>query len=275
MLPAPERAKASVTMAVLSLKTPLPRLQRLCAALGLEVRLDPGAQRPVMGPHGPIELTSGFSFHQVRQVLREMGLAAASLRPTAGEGELWQAILHGMEGVALVDGVGEPDVAAPVLSELEAALDAHQALEVALVDHRLALMQADLPRARSTWDRFSSVMLHHIVVEDALVTPRYMGLEPAEGWQRGATPFIVDNEHNKIRTWVKEIDERLVAMHALPLEQPERAVHCLELLDRQKVFHDLLEHHDMRERAFIYPHLEAQLSKEDKAEIVTRLLTWS
>lgn len=262
-------------MAVLSLKTPRPRFQRICACLGLEVQLDPEAEHAVVGPLGAIDLSSGFSFHQLRQVLRQMGLAAAELRPTSTEGELWQAILQGLEHVALVDGVGEPDASAPVLTELEGALDAHQALEVALVDHRLALMQADLPRARSTWERFSTVMLHHIVVEDALVTPRYMGLEPAEGWPRGATPFIVDNEHNKIRTWVREIEDRLAAMQALGLKDPERAVHCLELLDRQKVFHDLLEHHDMRERAFIYPHLEVHLPSAEKAEIVTRLLTWS
>lgn len=261
-------------MEALRFKTPLPRLARMLTLLGIAVEHDPAQDEPVLGPDGPIALGGGFAFHHTRQVLRRLGLSAEQLDPRTAEGRAWQAILRTMDEAPLMDGAGEPDAEAPMLSGLEGALDVHQALEVRLVQHRVALMQADLPLAMSTWRAFAQVMLHHIMVEDALVTSRYPGFAPPEGWARGAAPFIIDNEHQKIRKWVDEIGPWLARIEAAPVGGPERAVLCLELLDRQKVFHDLLEHHDLRERAFVYPRLEAVLADHEKAEIVGGLLAW-
>ncbi len=219
-------------------------------------------------------LLSGSAFHQLRQVLRSCGLNLQQLEALSPEGRKWQNILQIVQAAPMVDGEAEPDSEVEVLAHLEGALDVHQALEVRLVQHRLALMQCNLPLARETFENFARIMIHHIEVEEACVMPRYVDAEPDEGWARGAAPFIVDNEHNKVRAWVQDIRESLARIEASGLDAPERAVHCLQLLDRQKVLHGLLEHHDLRERAFVYPRLEAVLPPADKSEIVERLLSW-
>lgn len=256
----------------LTLQSPRPRLERLLGVLGVRVKVEPEALAPVVGPEGPVKVTSAFAFHQVRQILRALGRSAEDLSPRCQEGRAWQVVLQTIEQAPLLDGQGEPDAQLEVLGGLEGALDVHQALEVRLVRHRVALMQADLQAARRTWDAFSTVMLHHVVTEDALVSSRYEAARPEEGWPRGADPAIVANEHGKIRAKLAEFTEALSRIAAEPLEAPERAARCLELLDRQKVFADLLEHHDMRERAFVYPRLEATLSAPEKEEIVLGLL---
>lgn len=240
------------------------RLERLLTLLG--VSMDRVANSS--------ELLSGSAFHQMRQVLKASDIPLELLEATSSEGRKWQNILQVVEAAPMVDGEAEPDPEVEILAHLEGALDVHQGLEVRLVQHRLALMQCDLPLARSTWEDFAAIMVHHIAVEDACVMPRYIDAVPEDGWPRGAAPFIVDNEHNKIRTWVADIRQALARIEAAGFDAPERAVHCLQLLDRQKVLHGLLEHHDLRERAFVYPHLETVLTPTDKTEIVQRLLSW-
>jgi hypothetical protein len=47
---------------------------------------------------------------------------------------------------------------------------------------------------------------------------------------------------------------------------------CLHLLDREKIFTDLLEHHDLRERSHLYPALERMLAEEEKLDLVERMV---
>lgn len=261
-------------MSELVLRAETPRLVRLLAALGVDVRYDPAAPADVSGPGGATDLVSKFAFHQLREALAVLGADLDDLTPTSGEGRAWQAILRALADAPRLEGMGEPDAELPVLEGLEGALDVHQAIEVALVTHRLAVMRVDLDAARRTWAEFTRIMLHHVIVEDTLVTPRYVVAEPAEGWERGAAPSILANEHGKIRSKLEEFSRALDELAGADLGHPERAARCLELLDRQKIFADLLEHHDLRERAFVYPRLEQILDPAQKAEIVAGLLAW-
>lgn len=241
----------------------LPRLARLLEEVGLavDVRADVAA---VEGPLGPIPLRSGFPLHQLREVLRAARLTGPGLTARGAVGQRWQAILQELHGAPLVVGVGEPDPAQDALPDLEPALDLHQAMEVLLVAHRVALMDADLPRAAAALSRFSAAMLAHVEVEDRLVMPRYRDAAPAGGWARGADPDIVSNEHEKIQRRLPELLAAVREVEAAGLAEAERKVACLDLLDREKVFADLLEHHDLRERAHVYPRLEVVLGPEER-----------
>ncbi len=261
-------------MTRLVIRAALPRLERLLALVGVPVLVDGDARADVVGPDGPIDLTSSFPFHQLRGVLTALDLRADRLTPSTAEGRAWQGILQALEDAPCIVGHGEPDLTLPMLPTLESALDVHQALEVQLVQHRLTLMQADLPAARRTWADFSRVMQKHLVVEDTLVSSQYVAHPPEGGYPRGGAPAIFDNEHAKIRAKLGDFRAQLEALDRRDLPGPERAAACLELLDRQKIFADLLEHHDLRERAFAYPRLEAVLSAAQKAEIVEGLLAW-
>ena len=45
----------------------------------------------------------------------------------------------------------------------------------------------------------------------------------------------------------------------------------LELLDLQATFKNLLLHHDLRERAALYPRLATMLTPQDEAAVLVRL----
>lgn len=216
------------------------------------------------------DAASDFPFHRLRDAVRGLDLDAEA--PATPRGRCWWQILRSLEAAPPVAGAGRLPDDAPDLGGLEDALDVHQALEVRLVEHRLALMAADLDTAARTLAAFSRVMRHHLAVEEAWVTPRYVASAPEAGWPRGADPRIVDNEHGKIRARLDELAAHVEALRAAGLPDGRRHVACMELLDREKVFHDLLEHHDLRERTMIYPHLAGVTDDAVQERIVLELL---
>lgn len=176
----------------------------------------------------------------------------------------------------LVPGDGDGD--APVegaLRALEPLVDLHQALEVLLLRHRLALMDGDIPRALRVFRRFAMCMRRHIEDERELVLPVYQAAAPAEGHERGAAPAIFENEHRKIQEHLVRLEAATEALlpGAPEAEDPEMLrARCLQLLDREKLFADLIEHHDLRERAYLYPALEGMLTEHEKLDLLERMV---
>ncbi|MCC7382467.1 MAG: Mut7-C RNAse domain-containing protein [Deltaproteobacteria bacterium] len=155
---------------------------------------------------------------------------------------------------------------------LEPLVDLHQALEVQLLEHRLALMRSDLPVALKDFRRFSIWLRRHIQDEVQFVLPIYADLEPESGFPRGAAPAIFDHDHEKL---LEHLDKNEAALESLKSEQLEGdalRVACLRILDRQKTLVDLGEHHDRRERTYLYPTLERALSERVKLELVEQLV---
>jgi uncharacterized protein with PIN domain len=161
---------------------------------------------------------------------------------------------------------------APPTPMLDPLLDLHQALEVAFLQHRVALMKGELPRAGFELRRFSAWMRRHIGDENELVLPLYQRRPPPEGYERGAAPEIFSNEHEKILDHLDRLELAFQALERLA-EAPDRLpASCLNLLDREKILVDLLEHHDRRERLHLYPTLERNLRIEEKQELLAMLL---
>ena len=248
------------------------RVERWLRRLGVDYTVDAHAAHRFADHNRPLRVTSPFPFHQVRQILHTLGRSPSTLTCTDAEGEAWRNILLRLDGAPRLDGEGDFDDQAPPLDGLESALDAHQALEVVLASHRISLMRTDLTAARHHWTTFANLLRHHLAIEDERVMPRYEALAPVEGWARGAAPEVVDREHDKIRNRLMTLERALDDLIDRPGDETQLA--CLALLDRQKVFQDLLEHHDLRERRSIYPHLERHLSASEKAALVADLLAW-
>lgn len=180
-------------------------------------------------------------------------------------------MIRALEGEPLVaaepadDGDGEAS-----LRTLEPLVDLHQAFDVLFLRHRLALMAADVPRALGMFRRFAMWMRRHVEHERELVLPLYAGASPAGGYERGAAPELFENEHQKILDHLRNIEVALEELRVLEREGLE--VRCLALLDREKVFVDLLEHHDHRERAYLYPALERMLAEAEKQDLLERMV---
>lgn len=168
------------------------------------------------------------------------------------------------------DEAGPPD--APPVPMLEPLLDLHQALEVAFLQHRVALMRGELDRAGFELRRFSAWMRRHIGDENELVLPVYTRRPPSGGFERGAAPEIFANEHQKILDLLDRLELGFSELERLAALGDRLPAACLHLLDREKVLVDLLEHHDLRERMHLYPSLERTMRVEEKEDLLAMLL---
>lgn len=185
--------------------------------------------------------------------------------------EAMRRLIIDLEGAPLVRDAGEDEVApAQDNLHLEPLLDLHQAFEVWLLRHRLALMRGDLPEATSSFRRLVALLQRHVADEEELVLPRYEARPPPEGYERGASPAVFRAEHQNILGHLLRLDGALAQLALV--SGSELPVACLHLLDREKVFADLLEHHDLRERQYLYPTLEGLLTEEEKLELVERMV---
>ena len=161
---------------------------------------------------------------------------------------------------------------APPTPMLDPLLDLHQALEVAFLQHRVALMKGEVSRAGFELRRFSAWMRRHIGDENELVLPLYQRRPPPGGYERGAAPEIFASEHQKILEHLDRLEQAFEVLERL-VDSPDRLpASCLHLLDREKTSFDLLEHHDRRERLHLYPTLERSLRIEEKQELLAMLL---
>lgn len=183
-------------------------------------------------------------------------------------------LIGALEDAPLVRG-DDDEPAQPEQGEvrtLEPLLDLHQALEVLLLEHRVALMRSDLSGAAKSFRRFSMWMRRHIQDENELVLPVYQRNPPPDGWPRGSAPEIFDHDHTKILEHLTRCEAMLAELEREGRSGDELRVACLGVIDREKVFVDLCEHHDRRERAYLYPRLEALLDEKEKAELIERMV---
>lgn len=196
--------------------------------------------------------------HQARWVLSEL-----EVRPRGMLGALQDAPLVFEE-----EEVPEEDTGI-----LEPLVDLHQGFDVLLLQHRLGLMRADVEAARRAFVRFARLMREHIEHETEWVLGTYE--RSAEAFERGSAPVLFYKEHEKIEMHLQRVEQTLKVLARASAKTLE--VRCLRLLDREKLLADLLEHHDLRERSFLYPQLAKVLPPDEQRALVERMgrLNWA
>jgi uncharacterized protein with PIN domain len=181
-------------------------------------------------------------------------------------------LIASLEDAPLLGVLDDDDEIASDVRHLEPLVDLHQALEVLFVQHRVALMRGDLPAAERSFGAFAAWMRRHVRDENELVLPIYAAHPPAEGWERGAAPAIFEHDHQKILEHLDLIEAATRALGREALAGDDLRVRCLLQLDREKIFVDLCEHHDHRERRYLYPALERILDERAKVELLERMV---
>jgi uncharacterized protein with PIN domain len=182
-------------------------------------------------------------------------------------------VMAELDGAPLVRGEHEiTEADQGEVRSLEPLLDLHQALEVLLLEHRVALMRSDVGAALRSFRRFAIWMRRHIQDESELVLPVYARHPPASGYPRGASPEVFEGDHAKILEHLDRCGAALEELRASDLSGDALHVACLGVIDREKIFVDLCDHHDRRERAYLYPHLETVLDDREKAALLERMV---
>lgn len=181
-------------------------------------------------------------------------------------------LIASLQDAPLLGVLDEDDEITSDIRLLEPLVDFHQALEVQFVQHRVALMRGDLPAAQRSFATFAEWMRRHVSNENELVIPVYAAHPPEGGWERGAAPAIFEHDHQKILEHLELIEAATTALGQEPLTGDDLRVRCLLQLDREKIFVDLCEHHDIRERRYLYPTLERILDERAKVELMERMV---
>ncbi len=146
------------------------------------------------------------------------------------------------------------------LAELMMGL--HRGLDALLLEHRIALMDGDLDRARHLFGRYATAMRTHAQDEEDLILPLFAA---RGGEDLDSPPRLFEGEHRKIRDFLDSAQEQLDA-----LEAGDRAG-ALALLDAGAWYVNLLMHHDLREQNVLYPRITEWTTAAERAAIVDQL----
>lgn len=138
-----------------------------------------------------------------------------------------------------------------VKARLAFLLQQHEEMEQRLLAHQEALLERDVLLARTELDCYRGLVEVHIAEEEADLLPIYATLGEAP---RGGSAEVLHTEHQKILKGLERMELLMVDFEALDVVRPRDV---LEMLERESTFKHLMEHHDLRERRFFFPALEA------------------
>lgn len=139
-------------------------------------------------------------------------------------------------------------------------LEVHDVLAERFAVHQEKLIAGELAVAEEHFEAYSSALRVHVRSEEELVIPAFeaLGLD----CERGRSE-LYRAEHAKILWWLDELRRGLAALRAGGGDV--RAV--IALLDREGTFKRVMEHHDLREREYLYPLLDEHASEVERREL--------
>lgn len=142
-------------------------------------------------------------------------------------------------------------------------MERHAALDALFLAHQTALLDRDRARAVETLAAYRAALEAHVREEEERILPLYAERAPQPAG--GGTSMFLD-EHRKIRQLAGELDAATAALPPAP--EPKQ---LLAVLDREATFKNLMDHHDRRERAFLYPGLDAVTTPAERAALLASL----
>lgn len=138
-------------------------------------------------------------------------------------------------------------------------LESHVELTARLNQHLQAVVVGDLEQARTTFHFFAALLVAHSLSEDRLLMPVFekLGLE-----SNGCSIDILDKEHRKLRRLMADASERIFAA-GVDLTPALR----LSWIEDTRLLKEVLEHHDVRERAAFNPTIDQALDQAEAAAL--------
>ncbi len=140
----------------------------------------------------------------------------------------------------------------------------HQQLDEIFLLHQEALLQGHLQAAADILDAFNTCHTLHMNFEDKVLLPMYADLEEQGKWN--AT--LYHQEHQKIQDLYGRIEEGLQWLIKQSLDPSQLRRNIINLLDREKSFKGLCEHHQEREEASLLVELDRQCDENWRIEAV-------
>jgi hypothetical protein len=135
----------------------------------------------------------------------------------------------------------------------------HQYLEELLHLHQEALVERDMELALGFWQLHAQMLRLHIQMEEELLLLALERVVTAPAWRAD----IYRLEHVKVLDLADKLDRLLGQLRHT---RPDRRT-LIELLDKQRSYKNVLEHHEEREEKGMLPELDAALSAAELVQI--------
>ena len=130
----------------------------------------------------------------------------------------------------------------------------HRQLDEMFLLHQELLLQAELVAAMTVLGSYWKCHECHMNFEDEILLPRYARLENEGRWN--AT--LYQQEHQKIVDIFEKTQQDLAQLIDQNLDKRQLNRNIIALLDRQKTFKGLCEHHQEREEISLFVELDRQ-----------------
>jgi len=140
----------------------------------------------------------------------------------------------------------------------------HQELGQLFFTHQQAVLVGDLPRAIEALQQFTKAHDLHKSFEDEHLLPRLAELDDPGDWPAS----LYNHEHNKIGDLLTRLEQDLMQLKQQDLTGTPLHAALIELLDREKSFKGLCEHHQEREEKGMLPALDRQTETAWRLSII-------
>lgn len=138
----------------------------------------------------------------------------------------------------------------------------HEQYFMVFLRHQIMLMQKQTDKAAVLLEGLRSTMVKHMNDEEKYLLPVYT--EKVNPIPAGGAPEFYLNEHVLLKRKLDIFCKELKKWAGRPLP----GIDLVNLFDQHIHFKDLLDHHDARERIFLYRILDEKLSRSEREEIL-------
>ena len=136
----------------------------------------------------------------------------------------------------------------------------HLDLRELFARHQEALLQGDLEKAITELDHFAACLKVHIQLEDSYLLPEFAKIERSTKWDVS----LYEKEHEKIKHLHQTIHADLNWLSEQQLDESQLRRNIIALLDKEKTFKGLNEHHEDREEDALLKELDQKLEERQR-----------
>ena len=120
-----------------------------------------------------------------------------------------------------------------------------------MIEHQVLLMKQNYDQAFACFEKMYSIRLKHLEQMENTWLPEYENATPV--FPSGGRPLYFLREKKLI---VRDLEKHVRKAGQLALEHPGGNFNIVELFESYIRTKDLLDHHDAREKAFLFPLLQ-------------------
>ena len=147
----------------------------------------------------------------------------------------------------------------------------HLDLRELFIQHQEFLLQGQFDEALTCLNHYDMCHQAHAKLEERYLFPEFAKIERQSRWDVS----LYEKEHEKITSLFENISEDLNWLSEQQLTESQTRRNIIALLDREKTFKGLTEHHEEREEDAMLKEMDEQLENDHIKQLVSDIkYTW-